>query len=160
MEVSEIYIAMCWDMYPVKPSRECIRAKARVSPSFAEKVMRELAETGHVLDPELVKLSWKKAVGAGSMLTTKMEIFLLALWLEAPERPNVNYIWQLNEYYRKTVSSGIISDWFKNRFPFRGLFWKANNLIPLDKFRKRNILQFLQYKKRWIFYLTTQRGFS
>jgi hypothetical protein len=41
MEMSEIYIAMCWDMYPVKPSCERIGAKARVSPSFAEKVMQE-----------------------------------------------------------------------------------------------------------------------
>jgi hypothetical protein len=57
-EVSEIYIVMCWDTFPVKLSCECVRAKARVNPSFAEeKVMRELAETGHVLDPELVKSS-------------------------------------------------------------------------------------------------------
>jgi hypothetical protein len=32
--------------------------------------MWELAETGHVLDPELAKLSWKKTVGVGAMLTT------------------------------------------------------------------------------------------
>jgi hypothetical protein len=61
MEVSEIYIAICWDMPPVKLSCEHVGAKSRVSPSFTEKVMWELAETSHVLDPELVKLSWKKA---------------------------------------------------------------------------------------------------
>jgi hypothetical protein len=109
--------------------------------------MLELAETGHVLDPELLKLSWKKAAGVGAMLTTEMEIFLLALRLEAPERPNIDYIRQLNEYYGKTLSSGFISDWFKKRFPFCGSFRKAN-LIPLDKFKKRNILRFLQYKKK------------
>jgi hypothetical protein len=65
-------------MFPVKRSREHFRAKARVSPSFAEKVMRALAETGHRLDPELVKSYWKKAGGIGSCLTTEMEIFL---WL-------------------------------------------------------------------------------
>jgi hypothetical protein len=79
MEVSEIYIAMFWDMFPIKPSRERVAAKARVSPSFAEKIVWELAETSHLLDPELVKLSWNKARGTGSFLTTKMEIFLLAL---------------------------------------------------------------------------------
>jgi hypothetical protein len=89
-----------------------------------------------MLDPELVKLSWKKAGGIGSFLTTKMGIFLLALCLEALERLNINYIWQLNEYYRKTISYGFISDWFKKRFPF--------HLIPLDKFKKKNILWFLQ----------------
>jgi hypothetical protein len=40
MEVAEIYIDMCWTMYPDKPSREQVREKSRVSPSFAEKVMR------------------------------------------------------------------------------------------------------------------------
>jgi hypothetical protein len=86
---------------------------ARVSPSFAEKIMRELAETGHVLDPELMKLSWNKAQGVGSFLTTEMEIFLLALRLvEAPERPNINCIWQLNEYYGKLVSKGFISNFY------------------------------------------------
>jgi hypothetical protein len=79
--------------------------------------MQELVETGHVLDPELVKSSWKKAWGIGSCLTTKMEIFLLALHLEHPERPNVDYIWQLNELYSKTVISGFI---LKKKFLFRG----------------------------------------
>jgi hypothetical protein len=65
-------------MFPIKPSHECFATKARLSLSFAEKIMWELAETGHVLDPELVKFSWNKARGAGSFLTTKMEIFLLA----------------------------------------------------------------------------------
>jgi hypothetical protein len=103
MEVAEIYIEMCWMINPVKPSPDWVGAKARVSPSFAEKAMYELAETGHVLDLELVKLSWKKAWGIGSCLTTEMEIFLLVLCLEHPERPNVDYIRQLNEFYSKTV---------------------------------------------------------
>ena len=85
--------------------------------------------------------------GIGAFLTTEEEIFLLSLRLEAPERPNIDYIHQLNEYYGKIVSSGFISDWFKKRFPFRGSFRKPN-LIPLDKFKKRNILRFLQYKQK------------
>jgi hypothetical protein len=96
---------MFWTMYPVKPSRERVGAKARVRNSFADKVMQELAETGHVLDPELVKSCWKKARGIGSCLTTQMEIFLLDLCLEHPERPNIDYIQQLNKFFGKTVSS-------------------------------------------------------
>jgi hypothetical protein len=49
MEVAEIYRyidMLCWTMFPEKPSRERVGAKARVSPSFAEKVMRELSKTG------------------------------------------------------------------------------------------------------------------
>jgi hypothetical protein len=95
--------------------------------------MRELAETGHDLDPELVKSGWKKARGIRSCLTTEMDILLLALSLEHPERPKIDYIWQLNKFFSKTISFGFISEWFKKRFPFFGLFCKAN-LIPLDKF--------------------------
>jgi hypothetical protein len=83
----------------------------------------------------------------------EMEIFILALlWLELehPERPNIDYIRQLSQLYGKTVSSGFISEWFKRRFPFRGLFRKAN-LIPMDKFKWGNIFRFLQFKKRWIY---------
>jgi hypothetical protein len=76
---------MCWTLFPVKPSHEHVGANARVSPSFAEMVMQELAVTSHVLDPELVKLPWMKAGSIGSFLMTKIEIFLLALYLEAPE---------------------------------------------------------------------------
>jgi hypothetical protein len=147
MDVAETYIDMCWTMFPDKPSRERVAEKARVSPSFAEKVMKEISESGHVLDPQLVKSTWRKARGVGSCLTTEMEIFLLALRLEHPERPNIDYIRQLNQFYGRTVSSGFISDWFKNRFPFRGSFRKAN-LIPLDKFKRGNIVRFLQYKEK------------
>jgi hypothetical protein len=118
MEVAEIYIDMCWTMFPEKPSLERVGEKARVSPSFAEKVMGELSETGHVLDPELVKSSWKKAQGIRSCLTMEMEIFLLALHLEHPERPNIDCIRQLNKFYGKTVSSGFILEWLKTYFHF------------------------------------------
>jgi hypothetical protein len=147
MEVAEIYIEMFWSMYPEKPSRECVAVRARVSPSFAEKVMKELAETGHVLDPEWIKQSWNKSRGIGSCLSTEEDIFLLSLRLEAPQRPNIDYIRQLEQYYGTTVSTGFITNWFKKKFPFPGSFRKAN-LIPLDKFKQRNILRFLQYKKK------------
>jgi hypothetical protein len=32
MEVTEIYIEMCWTMFPIKPSHKHVRAKARVRP--------------------------------------------------------------------------------------------------------------------------------
>jgi hypothetical protein len=101
LEVVEIYIEMCWTIFPVNPYCKHVRAKAGVS-SFAEMVICELAEFCHALDLELLKQSWNKAQSIGSCLTTsKMEIFLLALQLKAPERPNIDYIWQLNEHYGK-----------------------------------------------------------
>jgi hypothetical protein len=146
-EVADIYMEMYWRLYPVKPSRERVAAEARVSPYYAEIVIRELTETGHVVDPEILKQQWNKPRGIGALLSTEEEIFLLSLRLEAPERPNLDYIRQLDQYYGKLVSSNFISMWFKKRFPFRGSFRKPN-LIPLDKFKKNNILRFLEYKQK------------
>ena len=98
-EVAAIYMEMYWSMYPMKPSRERVAAKARVSPSYAETVIRELTETGHVLDPEELKLKWNRKKGIGAFLTTEEEIFLLSLRLEAPKRPSTDYIHQLNVFY-------------------------------------------------------------
>ena len=146
MEVADIYIEMYWELFPLQPSRRRVAEKARVSPSFAERVIRELTESGNVLDPESMKLTWDKRRGVGAALSTEEEIFLLSLRLESPERPNIDYIRQLEEFYGKLVSTGFISTWFKRRFPFRGSFRKPN-LIPLDKFKNGNILRFLEYKK-------------
>jgi hypothetical protein len=113
------------------------------------RVIWKLSETGEVLDPETLRKNKDNVIGAGGCLTTEEEIFFLFLLclLEAPERPNLDYIRQLELYYGKLVSSGFISTWFKKIFPFRGSFRKPN-LIPLDKFKKRNILRFLKYKEK------------
>jgi hypothetical protein len=95
MEVAEIYIHMYWTMFPVKPSRECVAAEAGVSPYYIERVIQEMLEIGEVLDPEILKENKDNAIGVGACLTTEEEIFLLSLRLEAPERPNLDYIRQL-----------------------------------------------------------------
>ena len=80
-EVADIYMEMYWRLYPVKPSRERVAAEARVSPSYAETVIRELTENGHVVDPEIIKQQWNKAREIGASLSTEEEIFLLSLRL-------------------------------------------------------------------------------
>jgi hypothetical protein len=75
-----------------------------------------------------------------------MEIFLLALQLEAPERPNMDYIWQLNEYYGFTVSSGFISNWFKKYFHFTVHFGRPT-LSPWISSRKRTFFGSYNTKK-------------
>ena len=147
MEVAAIYVELYWTMFPEKPTCRCLAAKARVGVKYAFKIIKELSNTGHVLDPQVLKLSWTKPRTIGYCLTTEEEIFLLSLRLEAPNRPNLSYIRELQEHYGKTVSTGFITDWFKKRFPFRGSFRKAN-LIPLDKFKQGNILRFLQYRNK------------
>jgi hypothetical protein len=54
-------------------------------------------------------------IGARACLNTKEEIFLLSLCLEAPERPNLDSICQLEHYYGKLVSTGFILTWFKKK---------------------------------------------
>ena len=48
--------------------------------------------------------------GIGAFLTTEEEIFLLSLHLEAPERSNMDYIRQLDLYYRK---NGVVGLYFR-----------------------------------------------
>ncbi len=79
MEVADIYLDLYWYMFPVKPSPDQLAAKAMVSPACAEKVIQKLADTGNVINPELLKLDWKKAKGVGSCQTTEDEFFLLSL---------------------------------------------------------------------------------
>jgi hypothetical protein len=110
MEVTEIYIEMYWTMFPVQHSCRRVAAKARVSPSYAETVTRELSETGHVLDPEIMNQAWNKPRGIGVLLSTEEEIFLLSLHLEAPKCPNMDYIRQLDQYYGKLVQTNFSSD--------------------------------------------------
>ena len=63
-----------------------------------------------------MKLSWNKRREVGASLSIEEEVCLLVLRLEAPERPNLDYIRQLEEYYGKVVSTGFITVWFKKGF--------------------------------------------
>jgi hypothetical protein len=53
--------------------------------------IRELSESGHVLDPEIMKQAWNKPRGIGALLSTEEEIFCGPYACEAPERPNLDY---------------------------------------------------------------------
>jgi hypothetical protein len=76
---------------------------------------------------------------------TEMEIFLLALLPRGSGKAKHELHPAVEQILQDSFLTGS-----KIRFPFCGLLRKAN-LIPLDKFKKWNILWFLQYTKRWIF---------
>jgi hypothetical protein len=103
-------------------------------------VIKELSETGEVLDPEILRKNKDNVIGVGGCLTTEEEIFLLSLRLKAPECPNLDYIHQLDHYYRKLLSTGFIS----TRFVKISIPW----FISKAQFKKRTLLRFLKYKEK------------
>jgi hypothetical protein len=147
-EVGQVFLTLWEDNYPTQPSVRAVARVAGVGRVYAKKVIKELLETGDLLDNELTRPNKKETqlfVGVGSRaLNLEEEVFLLALRTEMPNRPNLDYIRELHARYGTKVSSGFITEWFKKRFNYPGNFRKPN-LVPLDKFRTENILRYIDF---------------
>jgi hypothetical protein len=143
-EVASEFLKLWQDSFPTQPSDRLVAREAGVGKKFAGKVIKELLETGELLDPELTRPNQKESgcfVGVGSRaLTLEEEVFLLALRTEIPNRPNLSYIQELDGRHGAKVSSAFITQWFKKRFDHPGTFRKPN-LVPLDKFRTENLVR-------------------
>ena len=130
--------------YPTQPSVRSVARKTRVGWKFASKVIKELLETGNLLDPELTRPKQKESgcfVDVGSRaLNLEEEVFLLALRAETPNRPNLDCIREPDRRCGAKVSTAFITEWFKKRFDHPGNFRKPN-LVPLDKFRTAQSLK-------------------
>ena len=87
-------------------------------------------------------------VGNGAFLAKEEVVLLLSLQAENSSCPNKHYAIRLYEAdVMQQVSPQFISDWFKKGFAHKGSFWKPN-LIPLDKFRPKNIVRYLEYRAK------------
>jgi hypothetical protein len=105
----------------------------------------ELENTGSLIDCEHANSEKTRDREKLYYLEPTEELFLLALRAEKPGRPNRDYIANLATYYGTIVSSTFISEWFKTRFDHKGSFRKPN-LVPVDKFRRENVIRFVEYK--------------
>jgi hypothetical protein len=147
-EVGEAFLTLWEDNCPMQPSVLSVARKARVGWKYASKVIEELLETGDLLDPELTRPNQEESgyfVGVGSRaLKLEEEVFLLALRTEKPNRPNLDYIRELDRMHGTLVSTTFITQWFKKRFNHPGNFRKPN-LVPLDKFRTENLVRYLDF---------------
>jgi hypothetical protein len=136
LEIGYQYLDLCLDCYPQRPTHPDLTTLAKISKSYARKVIVELKNTGSLTDPEATNSENRRDTKKQYYLDPTEELFLLALRAKSPGRPNHDYVTQLALYYGTSVSTTFILEWFKTRFDYKGSFRKPN-LVPLDKFRQK-----------------------
>ncbi len=145
LEISYLYLDLCYEKYPARPSQREFAARAKISTNYARKVIIELTNTGSLTDPEVTNSDRIREKEKVLYLDPAEELFMLALRAKKPARPNTDYVAQLYTFYGTMVSASFISLWFKTRFDHKGSFRKPN-LVPLDKFRQENVIRFVEFK--------------
>jgi hypothetical protein len=145
LEISYLYLALCHEKYPERPSQREFAARAKISTYYARKIIMELTNTGSLIDPEVTNSDRIRNKEKVLYLDPAEELFMLALRAEKPARPNTDYIKQVYTFYGTTISESFISEWFKTRFHYNGSFRKPN-LVPLDKFQPENVIRYIEYK--------------
>jgi hypothetical protein len=133
LEISYLYLDLCYKKYPERPSQCELVARAKISTFYAHKIIIELTNTGSLTDPEVANSERVREKEKLLYLDPAEELFLLALRAKKPARPASDYVGQLYTFYGTLVSTSFILEWFKRRFHFNGSFRKPN-LVPLDKF--------------------------
>jgi hypothetical protein len=78
-EVAEVYLGLCEDIYPRRPTVNETAKLSKVSWGFANDVITELKALGAVRDPEMIRREKNNVVGPGQKLSTVHEMFLLCL---------------------------------------------------------------------------------
>ena len=124
------------------PTPHELKGAGRCSDDFARKVIGEIMTHGDVVDPKSLPNNRPRGVGSKS-LTPAMEQFLLELRQEKPTRPNIDYVYRLQEQFGTTVSEGLISEWFKRRWQFNASKKKTSN-VPTDKWSDANTHRYLE----------------
>ena len=99
-----------------------------------------------MIDPAEMHLQKNFQWGVGMHLTREEDGFLLSLRSEIPNRPNLDYCRKLLAFSGTVISSSFVSNYFAKAWTFSGKYRKPN-LIPLDKFRPRNVLKFAPFRK-------------
>jgi hypothetical protein len=145
IEIFHMYLDLCYEKFPQRPSQRDLATRAKISRGYARKLIIELTNTGSLTDPEVTNSDRIRDREKIFYLDPEEELFLLALRAEKPARPNTDYVAQLYTWYGTLVSTSFISLWFKTRLPFAGSFRKPN-LVPLDKFRQENVIRYIDYK--------------
>ena len=144
-DVAVVYFRLWEANWPLQPSMASLAKHARVNRKYATKVINELTVTGYLINPSATKGNKNQARGCGLGLTLEEEVFLLALRIECPSRPNTDYVAKLKDYYGKEFSATRISVWFRERYEYAGTF-KVPNLVPIDKWMMRNATRVMAFR--------------
>jgi hypothetical protein len=76
-----------------------LASKTGVSPCYARKVVKELTVTGCLRNPCSTKSDNNVTRGISLDFTLEEEVFLLALRIKCPHRPNTDYVAKLKDFY-------------------------------------------------------------
>jgi transposase len=144
-EVAAVYFRLWEDNWPIKPKIRFLSRHAGVSQGYANKIVQELTTTGGLKNPCATKMGKNVARGVGLDLSLEEEVFLLALRIECPSRPNTDYSGKLKDFYDRDISPTTISVWFRERYDYAGTF-KVPNLVPIDKWMMRNATRVMAYR--------------
>ena len=110
---------------------------------FCKKVIEEINTIGTVIDPEVIKHCLVANREVLFKLLPEHQISILSMHSEMPNRPNSSYVDELNDRYDLEVCTKTITNFFNSKyFKHKGKFGVPNN-VPLDKFRKENIVFFV-----------------
>ncbi len=145
LEISYMYLDLCYEKYPERPNQRELAARAKISTTYARKIIIELTNTGSLTDPEVTNSERIREKEKVLYLDPAEELFMLALRAEKPARASSDYVAQLYAFYGTLVSTSFVSQFFKTRFRFNGSFRKPN-LVPLDKFWQENLIRFAEFK--------------
>jgi transposase len=143
------YMEMVNESTKKLPSVAELARECKVGWDYARRVVAEIHSKGSIIQPDVIRSAKNKHCGVNERvrLTLEEELFLLILRIEIPNRSNLDYISNLHRHHNKIVSSTFISQWFKRRFNKKGTF-KKPNLVPLDKFRKENIVAYIEFREK------------
>jgi hypothetical protein len=123
LEIGYLYLDLCYEMYPARPSQRDLASWAKISTFYARKVIIELTNTGSLSDhPEVTNWDRIREKEKVLYLDPAEELFLLALHAEKPARANTDYVAQLFTFYGTMVLVSFVSLWFNTRFDHKGSF--------------------------------------
>jgi hypothetical protein len=114
-EVVITYLKLWEEKFPMKPSMSSLARCAGVTEKWARKVVDELTKTGQLENPCVTKRAKNVTRCVGLNFTLEEEVFFLALQIECPFRPNMDYVAKLKDNYDCDISASTISVWFTER---------------------------------------------
>lgn len=149
LEVVETFFRLWEESFPHRPTYTSVATQCKVCHNTVRKYLQEFEETGTVSDPQ-ERMVVKKSLGREGRMTESLlspyeEHYLLSLRADDPSRPLNSYAIALREETGRDVSVSYLSDWWKNRFFYRGVL-KKSSLVPVDKFRHANWVSYYEYR--------------
>ena len=144
LEFEELYWQMVTSGGGKHPSVRIFARECRVGRTFANKLIREIKDSGTVMAVEDLKEKRRerRATGVGSNSLTRLdEEVLLHLREINPARSNNSYVSSLFHLTGTVISSSFISEFFRHIGPYKGNF-RVMSKVPIDKYRASNIVTY------------------